>query len=312
MAFRTKIWWWLLLSPVLPVKAQERADTAFEKTIFWSVSGNGLPRTSYLFGTAHPIFRDNILLADTVLTTLLHSSAVYFERVPQAGDDSLYREQCRMDRPKLRPLLGTACYDLLVKFLTEHQDSVLADPLFLHLSPQYYITRLVKTAYGDDLTTMDAFLASIAIGNDQSVYALDSPALQEELVNRVSLQQQADNLYYILADFEKRMKEYAYFIRRMTAKYHEGDIGYLFTRTNYVRYTNRYTGFSYQLRQPSGEELLDKRNMEWLPVIEKACQHGNCFFAFGAAHLAGHHGIINLLRKKGYTVTPVMLLREKL
>ena len=29
------------------------------------------------------------------------------------------------------------------------------------------------------------------------------------------------------------------------------------------------------------------------------------FFAVGAAHLAGPHGVIPLLRKAGYTLTPI-------
>lgn len=307
MAHFTKILVSLLLMVTSQIKAQEKADTAFEKTIFWSVTGNGLHDTSFLFGTAHPIFRDDIMMADTVLHVLLRSSAVYFEHVPSSNDDSLYRNQCLMDRPKLRNLLGSACYELLVQFLTDHQDSLLQDPMFLSLSPQYYITRLVKTAYGSDITTMDALLISIAIGNDQPIYPLDSPSMREKLINRVSLQAQADNLYYLLSNFERRMRDYEAFIRNLTMKYNEGDIGFLFTRTNYVRVTDRFTGMSYQFRQPSGEDLLDKRNKEWIAVIENACKKGNCFFAFGAAHLAGSHGIINLLRRKGYTVTPVML-----
>lgn len=308
MALRTKIFSFLLLAVSFYTKGQERADTAFEKTVFWSVSGNGLKDTSWLYGTAHPVFREDILMADTVLHSLIQSSAVYFENIPSANDDSLYRELCRMDRPKLRRLLGNACYELLVKFLSDKNDSLLNDPQFLQLSPQYYITKAVKHAYGPRMTSVDAFLISIAAGNDQPMYALDSPEMRAMMTKRVSLQQQADNLYFLLNDFEKRMSEYENFIKRFTQKYYAGEIGFLFTQTNYVRYTNRLTGMSYLSRQPSGEELLDKRNSEWLPVIEKAAQKGKTFFAFGAAHLAGIKGIISLLRKKGYTVTPVMLL----
>lgn len=308
MASLAKIFTLLLLTVSFYTKGQEREDTAFEKTVFWSVSGNGLKDTSWLYGTAHPVFREDILMADTVLHSLLQSAAVYFETVPSPNDDSLYRELCLMERPRLRRLLGNVCYELLVKFLSDSNDSLLNDPRFLQLSPQYYITKAVKHAYGSRITSVDALLISIAKGNDQPVYALDSPEMRAQLMKRVSLQQQADNLFFLLNDFEKRMSEYEKFIKGMTAKYYAGEIGFLFTRTNYVRYTNRLTGMSYLSRQPSGEELLDKRNTEWLPVIEKALQRGKTFFAFGAAHLAGSKGIISLLRKKGYTVSPVMLL----
>jgi len=53
------------------------------------------------------------------------------------------------------------------------------------------------------------------------------------------------------------------------------------------------------------EELLEKRNTNWIPLIEKAAQSKATFFAFGAGHLAGDKGVITLLRQKGYTVKAV-------
>jgi uncharacterized protein YbaP (TraB family) len=50
---------------------------------------------------------------------------------------------------------------------------------------------------------------------------------------------------------------------------------------------------------------LDERNLAMrdraLPLIEQ----GNAFIAVGAAHLAGDQGMVELLRKAGYEVTPV-------
>ena len=53
------------------------------------------------------------------------------------------------------------------------------------------------------------------------------------------------------------------------------------------------------------EELLVKRNKEWVPVIIQEAKKGSAFFAFGAGHLGGKNGVINLLRSKGLTVKPV-------
>jgi uncharacterized protein YbaP (TraB family) len=52
-------------------------------------------------------------------------------------------------------------------------------------------------------------------------------------------------------------------------------------------------------------ELIDKRNRRMheraLPVIEK----GNAFIAVGALHLPGDVGLVELLAKAGYRLTPV-------
>ena len=51
--------------------------------------------------------------------------------------------------------------------------------------------------------------------------------------------------------------------------------------------------------------LLDDRNHNWIPVIGEQAKKQPTFFAFGAGHLGGEKGVINLLRKAGFTVKPV-------
>jgi uncharacterized protein YbaP (TraB family) len=41
----------------------------------------------------------------------------------------------------------------------------------------------------------------------------------------------------------------------------------------------------------------------------KKMANGPVFFAVGAGHLAGEQGVIRLLRKEGYSVTPVSVYR---
>ena len=52
-----------------------------------------------------------------------------------------------------------------------------------------------------------------------------------------------------------------------------------------------------------GEHLLVARNLAWLAVLEPALAEGKVFAAFGAMHLVGETGIVELLRARGFTVT---------
>jgi uncharacterized protein YbaP (TraB family) len=52
--------------------------------------------------------------------------------------------------------------------------------------------------------------------------------------------------------------------------------------------------------------LINKRNNNWVPIIEKTCNEKPTFIAVGAGHLGGNNGVIALLKKDGYEVTPVM------
>lgn len=51
--------------------------------------------------------------------------------------------------------------------------------------------------------------------------------------------------------------------------------------------------------------LLDRRNADWLTKLPDIMKQGSAFIAVGALHLAGDKGIVEGLRKLGYTVTPL-------
>lgn len=54
-----------------------------------------------------------------------------------------------------------------------------------------------------------------------------------------------------------------------------------------------------------GRLLLDNRNRNWILRFKQITKDKTVFIAVGAGHLGGNSGVINLLRKRGYTVRPV-------
>lgn len=51
--------------------------------------------------------------------------------------------------------------------------------------------------------------------------------------------------------------------------------------------------------------LIVDRNRKWLPIITDAIRAMPTLFVFGAAHLPGTNGIVNMLRQAGYTVEQI-------
>lgn len=52
-------------------------------------------------------------------------------------------------------------------------------------------------------------------------------------------------------------------------------------------------------------EVVDRRNYRMLVRMQPRLREGNAFIAVGALHLPGDKGLLNLLRNKGYRVSPV-------
>ena len=53
------------------------------------------------------------------------------------------------------------------------------------------------------------------------------------------------------------------------------------------------------------ENFINKRNQNWISVIEESINIEPTFIAVGAGHLYGEKGVINLLKEEGYEVIPV-------
>lgn len=53
------------------------------------------------------------------------------------------------------------------------------------------------------------------------------------------------------------------------------------------------------------EELLEKRNQEWVKILNEEATSGTHFVAVGAGHLGGEQGLIKLLEQQGATVEKV-------
>lgn len=55
------------------------------------------------------------------------------------------------------------------------------------------------------------------------------------------------------------------------------------------------------------ELLMSARNRAWIPVLTGAAAEGPVFAAFGALHLSGDAGVLNLLQAEGFTLTELPL-----
>ncbi len=51
--------------------------------------------------------------------------------------------------------------------------------------------------------------------------------------------------------------------------------------------------------------VITNRNRAWIPVIESAAAEGPVLAGFGALHLAGDDGVLNLLAQNGWAISPL-------
>lgn len=259
-------------------------------SLLWQVSGKGLATPSYLFGTFHLMCRSDFS-AEGVLKEKLAAAKQFYGEVA-------------MDDPTISIQLGT-------KMLSASTlESMVTPEEYKHLGANFQnITGLPLTMFNNfkpfmalSLVTLSTItcadkiqpeteLVKIAKEHQLPILGLETIDDQINAINKEPLDSQLNDLKRILNNFDSVKTIMA----DLTAVYKKRNVDSLYAFM-------KAAGTDGQFEQ----DLLIERNQRWIPVMEKAMKEKASFFAVGAGHLGGPEGVLNLLRKRGYRVTPVM------
>ena len=132
-----------------------------------------------------------------------------------------------------------------------------------------------------------------AVAKKKPVIGLETVASQMAVIDSKPIEKQAEELYELAKDPDKGIGH----LKKLMGVYKLRDADKLFDLTEEMMTKDR----EFQAK------LLDDRNRAWIPKLETAFKEKPTFVAVGAGHLGGKNGVIRLLRKRGYKVTPVTL-----
>lgn len=262
-----------------------------DNTLLWKISGKGLEKPSYLYGTMHAVCETNI--DDDVLKAF-------------NGTDQLYLE-IDMDDPSLQMAMisgiqmknGTTISSFLKEDEIKLLDNFLQKNIGISLKmidtfkPSMLSSMYLPKLLDCPMKAVDTELMNIAKEKNLEVLGLESIQDQLAIFDKIPYEYQVQELLKSAkSDLSKDKEE----IRKMLTIYKSENIEEML---NNSKESDNKMIADYE------EDLLLKRNKNWIPVIEKAAKEKPTFFGVGAAHLAGEDGVIKLLRKLGYKVEPV-------
>ncbi len=276
----------LLLVPCLITFGQEEIHTS----LLWSISGNGLQHTSYLFGTIHALPQERFFLPDSLKSKLSSCEKVVLEI--DMDDPTMMgklQQGMMMENSSIDKILSPEDYQVVAKFFN--------DSLHIPLSAVSKVKPLLLSSFilpkiiGQNPASYEGTLVQLASESGKEVLGLETVQEQISYIDKVPLEQQAEMLVDGISDYNKSKEEYELLLKA----YERQDVDEIYTYM--LETSNDFKGFD--------EILLKERNHSWVPRITKLAEEYPCFFAVGAGHLGGNEGVIALLRKEGYTVEPV-------
>lgn len=266
------------------IQAQKKSPK-LENSLLWEVSGNGLSKPSYLYGTIHMICGSDYFLSDKTKKAFDASEKLVLEIDMSDPKEMTAMQQMAMGK---EPLSKTLSPDDLSKL----NDILKNNGLTIQQLDNFKLFTIMS------LISMKSFGC-----NDLKFYEMNfiETAKQQKLpilgLETVNSQMEAFAKSYTDTEMIDALKESS---TEETAK--------LVSQYKQENITAIYDAFTTNksMSKKTKEIILDNRNENWIKQLPGLMQNESLFIAVGSAHLAGESGVINLLRKAGYKVKPVM------
>lgn len=270
--------------------------------LLWKVSGNGLDKPSYIFGTHHvaPLSMKDSIAGMT--EAMNGTSQVYGELVMEdmMKPEMLMKMQQAMMLPTdttLKSLFTQAQYDSIASVVKENIGMELA--MFDKLKPaalnaQLAVVLSVKALKGyNPQEQLDAWFQTQAKQAGKKVGGLETMESQINILyNSQSLKRQAQQLYCSATHIDYGID----MTRRLAEAYLNQDLDKL------LEITEEKMGNACDSTPEEEEALIYGRNANWAKQMPGIMKQASTLFVVGAGHLPGEQGVLKLLEKQGYTV----------
>ena len=256
-----------------------------DNSLLWEVSGNGLAKPSYLFGTMHMMCEKDFNISDKTKKAFEQTQKLVLEL--DLDDPKELEEMQKMVQSKI-PLSKTLTpeeYEKLDRFL-KHQVGVGA-ATFENFTLVSILSFVIVKALNCPPKMFEMEFLQMASKKNMETLGLEK--IQEQLT--------AFAQSYTNAELIGQLQYYdTAYLEQMVKVYNTENLDDLYTLIADKRFMD----------DNARKTMLDSRNENWVRQMPGLMQKQSTFFAVGAAHLTGNSGLLALLTKAGYTLKPVM------
>jgi len=279
------------------VEEQKEASKGLSNNLLWKISGNGLEKSSFLYGTIHMIGAEDFFLPDGTMTAMDASDRVVFE-IDMADMTDMSSMMGLMDKAFMKD-------NLTLQDLLTEEDFKLVEDHFKDMGLPIFFMQRIKPMFLTVFTSGDMSPGDLQSGKIKSyefefmemakngekpTAGLETIDFQLSVFDSIPYADQAE----MLMDGIKNGGSDSDSFKEIVEVYKEQNLTKMLAMT---------------LSEDGGlaeydDLLLNQRNKNWIPQMKTMMAENVNFFAVGAGHLPGDEGVINLLREAGYTVEP--------
>ena len=291
-----KIYLLALLCPfALQLSFAQKTTSKKYQSLLWEITGNGLSKPSYLFGTMHVSSKAAFHLSDSFYYAIKSADAVALELNP----DIWQAQMARMDKMKLdysnyvRTNRGDYIsensfrikkYDDELKIALSTEPAVVNNLLYRSYKP--------REDFEED-TFLDLYIFQTGKKLGKRGTGVENYYETEKIVLEAYGDMAAEKKK---KNFDIDGESMSDIGEKIEDAYKRGDLDLMDSLDNIVE---RSVAFR--------EKFLYYRNEIQANSMDSIMKKSPLFVGVGAAHLPGERGVIELLRKKGYKLRPVKM-----
>lgn len=265
-------------------------------SLLWMVTKEDSKDTSFVFGTMHLIKKDYFFFPDLLKKLIKSSDKVVLEIGDEINNPLKAMTLLRLEE-------GQSMFDFFDEKQTDsiiiwaEEDLGMKEEMFRATFGKMKPFALVSLASAEDMMkdseSYEQTIMKIQKEAEVELAGLETLEEQMSIFDDMSNEEQATMVMDAIRGDKKAEKQLDDMLRL---------------------YTSQNIDSMYLMVHEEGDVMADnemqfltERNQKWIPRMAEMMEGNQIFFAVGAAHLGGPEGVLELLRREGYTVTSIKL-----
>ena len=267
-----------------------------QNSLLWKIESDGLPYSSYLFGTIHIINQKDYFLPSGFEKAFKKVNNLTFEIDMNELNNpatilSIMPKIMMKGDTSIKDLISDEDYNLLKQHFKKNGIPLFlfekVKPMFLSMFAEVDINQ--NSLQSGEYKSYEMELMEKAKEYNKSVSGLETINYQISIFDSIPYIEQAKMLMEGIKTVEEDNSQ----LDELVEIYKRQDL-------NAMQQSIQSDDISkYE------KILVWNRNNNWIPVMDSMMKKQPVLFSVGAGHLGGKEGVINLLRKRGYRVTAV-------
>lgn len=278
-------------------EGQIKAKTKKYPSLFWEITGNGLKKPSYLFGTMHVSSKIAFNLSDSFYLAIRNSEVVALETNPETWQEDMDNFDLGSLQYNMSSFASDSPNDFLSirtlrvgKYEKKLEMAMFTKPSMIN--NLLYRTLSDYTSDFEEDTYLDLYIYQTGKKLGKKVAGVEryeeSMRLMSEAFRDAAKEKNRKEKSY---DFDEE-----YSPAKLQEAYRAGNLDQL---DSINKLSSQSDAFD--------EKFLYRRNEIQANSIDSILRKASLFVGVGAAHLPGERGVIEILRRKGYKLRPIYM-----